>query len=440
MSEQAKADPAAILDDLQYLVNECGERVAGSPAEKKALRFLVRRYKEMGLDNPRIEQFEFAHSRIGDFGGEAKVGGRTIPLQTRPCEYAASTPKGGVEGELLFMDSSKRSDYGGEHLKGKIGLFLGAPMPKREYLDAMQNSGLAAAIIVDHRGTSRWPMSLGFPEMWADRINMPIFSLSYEQAWQLATEKRQRPVRVKLWCQTRRIRGKSGNALAELPGSDPALREELIYVSGHVDSVRGSVGANDDGSGTAFTLAVADALRRAPLRRTVRFAGYGVEERLSVGSFRHFQNRDQNGMANAVFGYNADSCGAVMGINKLTFTGPKALGNALEKVCCDTGYVADVVDGVNPFSDQFALNMLDVPTVWIYRMTNTSGNWFFHSEHDNLDACDERMVAQSVDFAVAFLREIDSKDKLPFKVSLPSKTWKEVCEQVKLYHGIELER
>ena len=436
MSESLKGDPGSVRTDLGVLCRDIGERVGGTEGERRGLEYMRSRLGAMGLRRPRIESFEFDDCEFGDYRGEAHVGRRKRKLSVRPCEYATSTPRGGVEGELVFMDSAGRAGYGGPELEGKVGLFMGAPMPDPEYLACMCDSGLAAAILVDNRYFSRWPVSLGFPEMWAKQVRAPLFSLPYDQAWRLARSRG--PVRVRLWLKAKRKRSRSGNAIADLPGADPRLRSELIYVSGHMDSVRGSVGASDNASGIVFALEVARALRERPLRRSVRFIGYGVEEKLSVGSFRHFQRRARNGMNRAVFGYNGDACGSSLGVTGLLVTGPPGLTRLTRRMGAKLGYTAQVSEGVCPFSDQFALNMMKRPTVWVMRRTHTSGIWFFHSAHDNLAAVDERLIARDAAFAAEFLRRIDSGERLPFPVSVPAAQWREVKENAGQLYGVEL--
>ena len=68
--------------------------------------------------------------------------------------------------------------------------------------------------------------------------------------------------------------GRVRNIEAALPGSDP----ETIVVGAHYDSMMGSPGANDNGSGVAAALELARLLRAASLRRTVRFVWFVNEE------------------------------------------------------------------------------------------------------------------------------------------------------------------
>jgi Zn-dependent M28 family amino/carboxypeptidase len=67
-----------------------------------------------------------------------------------------------------------------------------------------------------------------------------------------------------------------GNVIAEHIGG--SLRNEIIVVGAHYDSVPGCPAANDNGSGVAAMLELARALRDGQLSRTVRFAGFVNEE------------------------------------------------------------------------------------------------------------------------------------------------------------------
>ena len=83
------------------------------------------------------------------------------------------------------------------------------------------------------------------------------------------------------------------NAVGILPGTDPVLRDEYIVVSAHMDhvgvngaSVKDSIwnGADDDASGTAGVLALAEAFAQAPMRRSIIFLTVSGEEHGLWGS------------------------------------------------------------------------------------------------------------------------------------------------------------
>jgi hypothetical protein len=66
------------------------------------------------------------------------------------------------------------------------------------------------------------------------------------------------------------------NVEAELPGVDRA--GEIVIVGAHYDSVHGTVGADDNGSGAAALLATARAFAHRHPSRTLRFVAFAGEE------------------------------------------------------------------------------------------------------------------------------------------------------------------
>lgn len=77
------------------------------------------------------------------------------------------------------------------------------------------------------------------------------------------------------------------NIIGEIPGSKQP--EKIVIVGGHYDSVRGTPGANDNGSGTAAMLALARHFKAAKPELTIRFVGFTNEEP------PYFQNKGEMG-------------------------------------------------------------------------------------------------------------------------------------------------
>lgn len=75
----------------------------------------------------------------------------------------------------------------------------------------------------------------------------------------------------------------TANILATLPGSDPDAG--IIVVGAHHDHLgKKHLGANDDASGIAALLAIADAVHATTPKRTIVFAAWGAEEEGELGS------------------------------------------------------------------------------------------------------------------------------------------------------------
>ncbi len=76
------------------------------------------------------------------------------------------------------------------------------------------------------------------------------------------------------------------NTIAEIPGSDPKLKDEIVMVGGHLDSWIAGTGATDNGAGSIVALEVMRILTslKAKPRRTIRIALWSGEEEGLFGS------------------------------------------------------------------------------------------------------------------------------------------------------------
>lgn len=76
------------------------------------------------------------------------------------------------------------------------------------------------------------------------------------------------------------------NVIAEIRGSE--LPHEVIVLGAHFDAVPQSPGADDNGTGTSALLELARVLKDRPLKRTVRFCFFNLEENGCIGSSRYY--------------------------------------------------------------------------------------------------------------------------------------------------------
>jgi len=76
------------------------------------------------------------------------------------------------------------------------------------------------------------------------------------------------------------------NVIAEIPGTDPRLKDQVVLLGAHIDSWHGGTGAADNASGCIVmmeALRILKALDAKP-RRTIRVALWGGEEQGLIGS------------------------------------------------------------------------------------------------------------------------------------------------------------
>lgn len=76
------------------------------------------------------------------------------------------------------------------------------------------------------------------------------------------------------------------NTIAEIPGSDPTLKEEIVMLGGHLDSWQSGTGATDNGAGCAVMMEAVRIIKALGLkpRRTIRIALWSGEEQGLIGS------------------------------------------------------------------------------------------------------------------------------------------------------------
>ncbi len=79
---------------------------------------------------------------------------------------------------------------------------------------------------------------------------------------------------------------KGYNVIAEIKGTDPSLKEEIVMLGGHLDSWQAATGATDNAAGCAVMMEAVRILKTLNVqpRRTIRIALWGGEEQGLLGS------------------------------------------------------------------------------------------------------------------------------------------------------------
>lgn len=82
------------------------------------------------------------------------------------------------------------------------------------------------------------------------------------------------------------------NIIAEISGSDPKLKDEVVMIGAHFDSWHPASGATDNGAGSAVMMEVMRIIKATGLKpkRTIRLALWGGEEQGYLGSMAYAQN------------------------------------------------------------------------------------------------------------------------------------------------------
>jgi carboxypeptidase Q len=147
------------------------------------------------------------------------------------------------------------------------------------------NGGGSGGTFFDDNGAT-----LGRTPYHADtRVNVPVVVAaieSYGRLYRLTQAKA--PVSVEINVETK-FTGEHEhgfNTVAEIPGTDPALKEQVVMVGGHLDSWIAGTGATDNGAGTIVAMEAVRILKALGVkpRRTIRIALWTGEEEGIFGS------------------------------------------------------------------------------------------------------------------------------------------------------------
>jgi hypothetical protein len=198
------------------------------------------------------------------------------------------------------------------------------------------------------------------------------------------------------------------NVIAIIPGSDPALRDEYVVVSAHMDHVGvgrpvngDSIynGADDDASGTAGILEVAQAIAALPTRprRSVAFVHVSGEEKGLLGS-RWFSEHPTIPLARIVADINVDMIGrnspdSVVVIGK-TYSTMGAQVNAIRAAHPELHLAA--ADDIWPEegfffrSDHYNFARKEVPAIFFFSGTHPD----YHKPSDEVEKIDTDKAAR----------------------------------------------
>ena len=137
----------------------------------------------------------------------------------------------------------------------------------------MARAGALAAVIYNNEPG-------GFGGRLANQSNIPAVSISKESGETI--KELMASSEVEATASLVQEMRDSRNVVAEKPGT--ASDGKVVILGGHFDTVPGTQGANDNGSGTATLLTVARAILGKPYPFTIRFIAFGSEELGLFGS------------------------------------------------------------------------------------------------------------------------------------------------------------
>ena len=373
-----------------HLIDVLGQRLTGSPAYDRAADWAQSRFAAWGLAEARQEPFEFGRGWTLAKLSLEMTAPRYLPLIGYAEAWTPST-RGALRGTPIYLGESSLAEIEamGDRLRGAIVLthqpqvaFVesdrpqptevegarpgnppGVPAlsatPMQQVMPVLQRLGVGAALRPSsfEHGTA---MVLGNRNTTDDAV--PSLVLAAEHYNTVARMARSGvPVEVALEVRTIFDEGGSTNVLAEIPGTDPALRDEVVLIGAHLDSWHTANGAIDNGDGA---IGVMEAIRilqavGARPRRTIRVALWGGEEQGLLGA-RSYVERYLADQADkdrlAVFLNDDPGTGATFGFFMQGNEAAKRIFDAWLEPLADLGVRRNILEGIGstdhvPFHD-----------------------------------------------------------------------------------------
>jgi hypothetical protein len=339
-----------VMEFASALMDGIGPRLTGSPNAKKANEWTRDTLTKIGLENAHLEdwgEFGLGWQQMNTWARMVTPDTAVLIAQATP--WSPGTP-GPVTGDVVFVNITTDKDfdqYKGK-LAGKVVLFGamrevppvdkalfdrttaqelaeiaefpvnagGGGLPPnlqarmRTFQERMRlidkiaqffadekvaaviepsrdgkNGGGSGGTLFDDNGAT-----LGRTPYLADkRVKIPVAVAAIESYGRLyrLTEAHV-PVTVEINIDTK-ISGEHEHAydtVAEIPGTDPKLKEQVVMLGGHLDSWIAGTGATDNGAGTVVAMEAVRILKALGVkpRRTIRIALWTGEEEGLFGS------------------------------------------------------------------------------------------------------------------------------------------------------------
>ncbi|HEX4425585.1 MAG TPA: M20/M25/M40 family metallo-hydrolase [Terriglobales bacterium] len=344
-----------VMDYASGLFDGVGARLTGSPDFAKAVAWTQDQLTRMGASNPRAESwgdFGMGWQQIGTSVQMTAPGTATFLAQATPWTPATA---GEITAQVIAiptLEEEKDFDKWKGKLSGKIILYGTAPkidpdlsiavehddqakldhfrsypldgnqadsyvfnaasldgsaLQKRlkarlfrekighffadEHVAAVLVPGGFGGVLDDDTGAAvGWNVYL--PEHKQAIPSAVIASEAFGRMQRLASH--DVPVSVRLNIQTEfsgdHVEGQ--DVFADIPGTDPALKDQVVMMGGHLDSWIAGTGATDNGAGVIIALEAMRILKTLNIqpRRTIRIGLWGGEEQGLLGSVGYAKN------------------------------------------------------------------------------------------------------------------------------------------------------
>jgi len=302
---------------VAHLANNIGPRLSGSAQAAKAVEYVANELKAIGCE-VQLEKVMVPHwvrgeetAALIEFPGQAQNTTQKIVL----CALGESvaTPPEGIEADVIAVRNfDELKSMPRDKVAGKIVLF-NYPFDKQMAAEGRGGEAYGEAVVYRSNGPSaaarqgavaclirsvggadyRLPHT-GMTDYAKDAPKIPAGAVTAEDADLIANLVPQGPVKMKLVLTPKTLPDiESANVIADIKGSEHP--EQVVIVSGHLDSWDLGTGAIDDGAGVAVSMETANLIQKLRLKpkRTIRVIAWMNEENGEAGSKQYAKDHEK---------------------------------------------------------------------------------------------------------------------------------------------------
>jgi len=413
---------AALADDyafyqVAHLTENIGPRPSGSVQAKQASEYVADQLRQLGLE-VRLEELKVPHWVRGQESAELIEYPGQIPEVSQKIVVTAlggstATPAEGLTAEVLVVRNfAELNALGRSRVMGKIVLF-DVPFDTRKaaagyaldaYSEAVVYRGSGAKAAAELGAVASMIRSVGGADYrlphtgFSSPAGIPAGAVTAEDSDLISHLASQGKVRMRLILTPRKLPDTTGyNVVADLKGSEHP--EQVVVVSGHLDSWDLGTGAIDDAAGVAVAMETAELVQRLHLRpkRTIRVIAWMDEE--SGGRGRDAYTVAHSAEFQKHVAAIESDLGAAhpMGFDvKMSAQGMEFLRPVLNVMESFGANLAKVVP-YSPGADISAMSLAGVPTLGLMQ----DGRSYFNYHHTAADTLDKIVAAELRENAAA---------------------------------------
>ena len=422
LDELAAIKSAALSDDYAYrqlahLTENIGPRPSGSPQAKAASEYVAAELRKLGLE-VQLEEVTVPHwvrgaeiAELVEYPGQVPDTRQKIVLTA--LGGSTATPNDGITADVLVVNNfDELRALGRDQVAGKIVLFnelfdkqkAAAGLSFMAYGEAVPYRGSGPKAAADLGAVAALIRSVASADFrlphtgWSAAAGIPAGAVTAEDAELIGHLAGQGRVRMHLTLTPQKLPDAIGyNVVGDFKGSEHP--DQIVVVSGHLDSWDLGTGAIDDGAGVVVAMEAAEILQKLHLRpkRTLRVIAWMDEETGGSGSKAYSRDHTSE-FPNHVATIECDAGAAhPLGFDvKMTTHAAELLQPALG-VLQSFGASALQPSSYSPGADITPMSDAGVPALGISQDSRT----YFHYHHSAADTLDKVVPSELRENAAA---------------------------------------